>query len=302
MIFVEGTIFNIQRFSIHDGPGIRTTVFLKGCNLHCFWCHNPESLSSSFQIQYFPQKCIGCGKCVQLCKNNAHAIPEGVHLYERNKCVNCGMCAEFCYAEALILCGKKYTPEETLNVIKKDIHFYTDGGGVTFSGGEPLLQNEFLYQTIKLCFDNKINTAVDTAGCVAWENFESILPYTDLFLFDIKHCSSDMYKKYTGADIKIITDNLKNLLAAGKDVWVRIPVIPTFNDDCNTIKGICDLIYEIQCAADNKIKKLEFMPFHKIAKGKYESLNYKYKAAEFSVPDPQLIKTFYEIANEIINK
>jgi glycyl-radical enzyme activating protein len=295
-----GTIFNIQRFSIHDGPGIRTTVFMKGCNLHCFWCHNPESVSAKPQIQYFENKCIGCRSCT-ICPQSAHTFNDSMHIFNRSLCTGCGKCAEICYSEALILTGKEYKTNEVFNEIIKDKPFYSDGGGVTFSGGEPLLQAEFVSAVAKMCREAGISVAVDTAGCVGYKAFEAVLPYTSLFLFDIKHSYFERHKNYTGGDNRIIKENLRRLLQSGADIWIRVPLIPDMNASYDDVINIAHLVADIQFSAGKKIKKFEFMPFHGIAEGKYISLGKNYIASGKKTIDKSVITEYYAIINPIIN-
>ena len=201
---MKATIFDIQKNSFVDGPGIRTTVFFKGCNLHCQWCHNPESQSFEKQMLFYKDKCTGCGKCLEVCPN---------HL---KKCSFCGKCEIYCPSNARKICGKEYTSDEVLAEVIKDKAFYhNSNGGVTFSGGECMLQIEFLTEILKLCKENGIHTAVDTAGNVPWDYFKRILPFTDLFLYDIKVFSKEKHEKYTGVSNELILNNLKFLFESG---------------------------------------------------------------------------------------
>ena len=266
---MQGNLFDIQRFSIHDGPGIRTTVFFKGCNLHCAWCHNPESQSSVPQMMFYKNKCIGCGKCKEKCPN------------ELEKCELCGKCTIYCPHDARDICGKEYTVDEVLREILKDKKFYENsGGGVTFSGGECMLQIEFLTELLKSCKENGIHTAVDTAGHVSFETFEKIIPYTDLFLYDVKCFDSEKHKKYTGVPNELILDNLKKLLTTDTAVWVRIPIIPTVNDTAEEMKKIKE--YILSCG---KPKKVELLPYHSLGEHKYEALGKNLHS--FSVPSEE---------------
>ena len=193
---MKAVIFDIQRNSFVDGPGIRTTVFFKGCNMRCKWCHNPESQSAQKQMMYYKDKCTGCGKCAKVCPN------------QLKKCDFCGKCELYCPADARKICGKEYSADEVFNEIAKDKTFYENsGGGATFSGGECMLQIGFLCEILKKCKENGIHTAVDTAGNVPWEYFEKILPYTDIFLYDVKAFSEDLHKRGTGVSNKLILEN-----------------------------------------------------------------------------------------------
>ena len=234
---MKAIIFEIQRTSFVDGPGIRTTVFFKGCNLRCRWCHNPESQQPMPQMMYFKDKCTGCGECRKVCRYN----------FER--CDLCGECVKHCLHNARKICGREYTVDEVFDEIKKDKVFYDiSGGGVTFSGGECMLQTEFLAEILKKCRENGINTAVDTAGDTKFECFEKVIPYTDIFLYDIKALSDNIHIKYTGASNKRILENLRRISEDERcDIIIRIPVIPTVNDNPKELKKITDFIKKINC-------------------------------------------------------
>lgn len=274
----SGFVFNIQRFSISDGPGIRTTVFMKGCNMRCFWCHNPESQELYPQIQFFLQKCIGCLKCVKICPHHAQLFEQGKRVYLRSLCVNCGKCAEVCNSQALVLIGKEMTVSEVMEKVTRDLPFYKiSKGGVTFSGGEPLEQADFLRALLIECKKQNIHTAVDTAGNVSWEEFEKIIQYTDLFLYDIKCMDNEKHKQATGAENIRILENLRLIQSAGfqNEIWIRIPIIPGINDNEEEAKKVVNFIREFK-----GISKIDLLPFHKMGKEKYESLGMEYKAEE----------------------
>lgn len=257
---MKAIIFEIQRTSFVDGPGIRTTVFFKGCNLRCRWCHNPESQQPMPQMMYFKDKCTGCGECRKVCRYN----------FER--CDLCGECVKHCLHNARKICGREYTVDEVFDEIKRDKVFYDiSGGGVTFSGGECMLQTEFLAEILKKCRENGINTAVDTAGDTKFECFEKVIPYTDIFLYDIKALSDNIHIKYTGASNKRILENLRRISEDGRcDIIIRIPVIPTVNDNPKELKKITDFIKKINC------KKIEFLPYNPMAKYKYDALDMEF--------------------------
>ncbi len=269
-------IFDITRNSFVDGPGIRTTVFFKGCNLKCQWCHNPESQSSKKQMMFYRNKCTGCGKCKEICHNNLE------------KCDFCGKCELYCPQNARQICGKEITAEEILKEVIKDKSFYDiSGGGVTFSGGECMLQIDFLLEILKLCKENGIHTAVDTAGYIKWESFEKILPYTDLFLYDIKLFDNEKHKEYVGADNSLILENLKKLSFAGKEIIVRIPVIGGVNDSEEEMQSIADFLKPLN------ISKTELLPYHAMGEHKFEALNSHLK--RFYAPKEETLKKFREI-------
>ena len=251
---MKATIFDIERNSYVDGPGIRTTVFFKGCNLRCSWCHNPESQSAVPQMMFYKNKCTGCGKCTIYCHHDAREI-----------------------------CGKEYTVDEVLKEILKDKTFYDNsGGGVTFSGGECMLQIDFLEEILKECKKNGIHTAVDTAGHVPFECFEQIIPYTDLFLYDVKCYDSDKHRQYTGASNELILSNLGRLLKMGIAIWVRIPIIPTVNDSEEEMLNIKKFI--ISCGSPEKI---ELLPYHAMGEHKYAAIGKQVQT--FSVPSKEKI-------------
>ena len=269
---LSATIFDIQRNSYVDGPGIRTTVFFKGCNLHCAWCHNPESQSPTPQMLFYRSKCTGCGKCREKCPNALE------------KCELCGNCTIYCPHDAREICGEEYTVDGVLNEILKDKAFYENsGGGVTFSGGECMLQIDFLTGILKACKENGIHTAVDTAGHVPYERFEQILPYTDLFLYDVKCFDSEKHKQYTGVGNEVILENLKKLLATGTPLWIRIPIVPTVNDTKEEIQSIKRYIRA--CGAPEKI---ELLPYHAMGEHKYDAIGRTVE--KFSIPSAEGIK------------
>ncbi len=254
---MKAVIFDIQRNSFVDGPGIRTTVFFKGCNLRCKWCHNPESQAAEKQMMFYKDKCTGCGKCREVCPH---------HL---EKCDFCGKCELFCTSDARKICGKEYTVDEVFSEIVKDKLFYENsGGGITFSGGECMLQIGFLYEILKKCKENGIHTAVDTAGNVPWEYFEKIIPYTDMFLYDVKCITDNLHIEGTGVSNGQISDNLKALSSVFKgSIYIRIPVIGNFNDSTEEMTKISEFLKNINP------DKIELLPYHNIGNHKYTALN-----------------------------
>ena len=252
----KATIFDMVRGSYVDGPGIRTTVFFKGCNLACAWCHNPESQRIAPELMLYKDKCRGCGKCREKCP---HAL---------SSCDLCGRCALYCPHDARELCGREYTTDEVLQTVRKDKSFYeASGGGVTLSGGECMLQLDFIEELLQKCKEDGIHTAVDTAGCVPAAAFDRILPYTDLFLFDVKCIDSEKHKRYTGVGNEQILANLLRLLAMGQPLWVRIPIVPTVNDTVGEMEAIRDLL-----AVCGKPERVELLPYHAMGEHKYAAL------------------------------
>ncbi|MHC1695260.1 MAG: glycyl-radical enzyme activating protein [Eubacteriales bacterium] len=284
---LRADIFNIQHFSIHDGPGVRTVVFFKGCNLRCLWCHNPESVSRAPQLYYYGSKCIGCGKCVALCPQGAHCFDsDGTHHFDRTKCTECLSCVETCYAEALVGVGESVDVEHVMKSVRKEKPYFADTGGVTFSGGECMLQIDFLKELSKKCRAEGIRTAVDTAGNVPWSSFEKILPLTDLFLYDIKAADTSVHRALTGADNTLILSNLKKLSDSGARIWIRIPYIKECNGQ--QMEGIADIIGGI------KAERVELLPYHRLGGSKHASLGMS-EAPEYNVPDREDMKAVSEI-------
>ncbi len=268
---MKGLIFDIERNSFVDGPGIRTTVFFKGCNLKCVWCHNPESQDFKPQMMFYKDKCKGCGKCKEICPSP-------------NRCTLCGKCTIYCPVDARKVCGREYTVDEVFAEVIKDKAYYDNsGGGVTFSGGECILQTDFLLDILKKCKDNGIHTAVDTAGNLPFERFEKILPYTDLFLYDIKLFNSLLHKEYTGSDNALILDNLKKLFDSKAKIIVRIPVITGVNDNKEEIKKIKEFV--MSCG---KPEKIELLPYHRMGENKYGALGRE--CVRFSAPSNEIME------------
>ena len=270
-----GVIFNIQRYSIHDGPGIRTTVFLKGCPLNCWWCQNPESQLSGQEMIFWEDRCISCGACSTICPSGAIQIKNGIPVTEKEECILCGKCIEKCPALAREMIGKKVTAEEVIKEIEKDMVFYEESdGGATFSGGEPLVQSEFLEGLLNGCREKKIHTAVDTSGYISWEILNKICPKVDLFLYDLKLMDIERHKKYTGVSNEIILDNLKKLSSVHNNISVRFSVIPGINDDYQNIKETGEFLSSL------KITQVNLLPYHYIGIDKYKKVGRTYKLAE----------------------
>jgi len=288
---VKGIVFNIQKFSLHDGPGIRTTIFLKGCPLSCIWCFNPESQNSIREIGFNEQKCIDCRRCYTACESNALILKKNKRFFYKKKCNLCGKCINNCPTNALVMFGKEYSVEEIIKEIKKDIHFYKgSSGGVTLSGGEPFMQPRFALEILKKCKRTNIHTAVETCGYTNWRNIKEISKYLDLFLFDLKTMDSEKHKEATGKSNKLILDNLVKLSGLDKPIVIRIPLIPDFNNNAYNMERTAKFLKKL-----NNIKYVELMPYRRLGINKYKMLNREYGLNYVKTPSEEKIKYFYNI-------
>ena len=263
---MTGNIFEIKRFAVHDGDGIRTTVFFKGCPLRCVWCHNPEGLSAKGQLAYYAHKCIGCMECASVCEHGAHQLLDGAHILDRTLCQNCGKCADVCLGEALTFYGRTVSVDELLPTLLADREFYENsGGGVTLSGGECLLQANFCADLLSRLKAEGIHTAVDTCGYVPRETLDKVAPFTDIFLYDLKAFDEDVHIRLTGRSNDIILDNLLYLETLGKKVEIRIPYVPRANSD--QMDKIAHFI-----ASLHNITAVRVLAYHNFALSKYDAL------------------------------
>ncbi len=277
----SGLITHIQRFSVHDGPGIRTTVFLKGCQMRCAWCHNPETLRPDAEIQVFPERCIGCRTCETICRHGAHAFTETGHNYDRQLCVVCGECVDECYAKALVRVGEMRTAESVVADVLADRAFYEPTGGVTISGGEPLLQAEFTVDILAQSRQEGIHTAVETNLAWPWRVVEPLAAVVDLFLVDIKTMDDEAHRKWTGVSNRQTLDNLRQLDALGKKITVRTPVVVGVNERPQQIGAVADFLAPLR-----NLDQYELLPYHSLGTGKYESLGLDEPCPEFRAPAP----------------
>lgn len=296
----KGTIINIQRFTIHDGPGIRTELFLKGCPLKCEWCGNPESWKAYIQPGVYNSKCISrekCGSCEEVCpdKSMLNFVDGKLSSIDRNKCTNCLACHNECPADAIKQWGKTMTIDECMKEIRKDRGYYDrSGGGVTVSGGEPLLQSDFVAALFKLCKDEDINTCFESSFYGNWEDIEKVLPYTDLIISDIKHMDTNIHKRYTGVGNERILENLKKLISEDRELILRIPVIPNINDDMDNIRATADFILD---ELDGRVRTLQLLSFMRLGEEKYCSLGMPYKMEDVEVDREAFQEKVKEIAN-----
>jgi pyruvate formate lyase activating enzyme len=263
-----GLVFNIQKYSIHDGPGIRTTVFLKGCTLRCWWCHNPESQSPDPELSLIANHCIRCGQCVAVCPFGDNRPEPILPHVDRQRCIRCGQCVQVCTTGASEMVGQAMTVDDVLAEIVKDRIFYDDSaGGATLSGGEPLMQAEFCRQVLAACRAAGIHTAVDTCGAVPYEDLLSVAPLTDLFLYDIKVMDETRHREHTGAANRVILDNLRALGQRHDNIWLRVPVVPGLNDTAHDLREIARF-----AASVPGIRQCNLLPYHALGHGKTQRL------------------------------
>ena len=269
---VNGTVFDIQKFSLHDGPGIRTTVFLKGCPLRCVWCHNPESWSGEKQLLYAAERCVNCGSCTTLCLHGCHTADNfGKHNFERSRCTMCGACTKKCYTDALSLCGKEMSVEEVLEQVLKDkIFFENSGGGMTLSGGEPMAQFPFALELIRQAKAAGVHVAMETCGFAQESQYAQLIGLVDLFLFDIKSTDPAKHKEYTGQENALILKNLRFLDAEGVNFRLRCPLIPGLNDSEDDLRGIAELANTL-----SGISGIDVEPYHPLGVSKAAQLGIK---------------------------
>jgi pyruvate formate lyase activating enzyme len=277
---ITGIIFDIKKFSIHDGPGIRTTIFLKGCPLGCWWCHNPEGQAQQPELILRPKRCIGCSACLEVCERDAIVLEGDVISTQRERCKACGACVEVCYTEARQLVGRRMTVDQVMDEIQRDVAFYDQSsGGVTFSGGEPLAQPEFLHALLRACKARGLHTTLDTCGFATWDVLDGVREDVDLFLYDLKLADDARHRTFTGVSNEPILANLHSLSRRGHHIVLRVPIIPGINDDEENLQQIAML-----AAALPSLERVELLPYHGMGRDKYRRLGKVWRMAEVDPP------------------
>lgn len=278
----EGLIVKIQRYSIHDGPGIRTTVFFKGCPLRCQWCGSPETHNRYPEIGFYEDKCIKeCKECIGICPEGAISISGAKIKIDREKCTNCGECAKACPSGALTLLGYYISPDKLMEEIKRDRQFYdTSNGGITLSGGEPLYQHEFAKEIAQRCKNNGISVALDTCGCAKETSLKEVLKYVDLVLFDIKHMDPKKHRRYTGLNNRVILGNAFRISKEGFPLIIRYPLIPGINDQDGDLESLAEFVKDLDSA-----KRVNILPYHRMGVFKYGMLGRRFELQDLEAPD-----------------
>lgn len=282
---IKGTIFDIKKFSIHDGPGIRTTIFFKGCPLSCWWCHNPESQTPEPELMLWPDRCIRCGACISVCTQGAITWDSESMATDREKCTRCGACVEVCHAEARRIAGQEMTVAQVMAEIERDIPFYDEsGGGATFSGGEPMMQRIFLLALLRTCRQHEIHTAVDTCGFSTWEALDTIREHVNLFLYDLKLMDPAQHRAFTGVSNESILSNLQALSRHGHAIVLRVPLIPGVNDDDENIRQTGAFAANLP-----HLERVDILPYHRAGIDKYHRLDKDYGLPEIDPPTDEKV-------------
>jgi pyruvate formate lyase activating enzyme len=292
----SAVVFDIERYATEDGPGIRSVVFFKGCSLHCTWCQNPESQSAQRQVMYDRSQCVACRRCIEVCP--VGAVREDMSmgfLTQHETCTLCGACVNACFSDARTIVGRRMSLDAIMNEVRKDRAYYKEtGGGVTLSGGEPLLQADAARELCRLCKGEGIPTALETAGHVPWSSIEDVLPWVDLLYFDLKHIDSTEHRKYTGAPLDLILSNLKKAGECTENLVVRIPVIPGVNAREETLRRMFTFL-----AGSTRVRRVELLPFHRLGLGKYEGLGLSYAMAEVGNMSREQCAPFAELGRSL---
>ena len=263
-----GILFDVKRFALHDGPGIRTTVFLKGCPLSCSWCHNPEGQHAEAELLFWQERCVGCGACVPTCAAGAISMRGAIAQTDRAACTACGKCVDVCPESARAMVGEAWSVGRLLDEVERDVLFHDEsGGGITLSGGEPLAQAPFAISLLAECRRRRIRTAVDTCGFADWDDLESVAGMTDLFLYDVKHVDDDRHLELTGVSNERILENLRRLDNEGQALWIRYPIVPDLNDADEDVAALGELVAHLKA-----VEAIHLLPFHRGGEGKLERL------------------------------
>lgn len=284
----KALVFDIQKFSVHDGPGIRTLIFMKGCLLTCVWCSNPESQSRAPELAFYGERCVRANRCIEVCPTQAISVKENGLVLDKSLCNLCGKCVEACYAGAWKMFGMVVDVDHVMREIEKDAIFYRNsGGGVTFGGGEPLLYTDFISAVAKRCQSEGIPVAIETCGYVSWRNLESVLDNVGLVMFDIKHMDPKMHKELCGRSNQLILKNLKHLSQRDDiEVVVRVPIIPGLNDTEDNINNTARFVASLR----GNIKRVELLPYHKFGENKYERLGREYALKGLKIPSDERMR------------
>ncbi len=289
-----GMIFDIKKFSIHDGPGLRTTVFFKGCPLACVWCHNPESQRQGPEWMVYANRCLHCGACLDACPQGAITLEEQGPRTDEAVCLLCGACVTACYADARQLVGQRMSVAQVMAEIEKDVAFYDEGGGgVTFSGGEPLAQPDFLLALLRACREREIHTVLDTCGYASWSVLDRVRPYVDLFLYDLKVMDDERHRRLTGVSNVLILTNVRELAARGHRIRLRVPVIPGLNDDEDNLRRLGRFAADLP-----RLEGVDLLPYHATAADKYGRLERPYSLAEIRPPTQERMAELVAILAE----
>lgn len=291
---MDGIITSVQRMSVHDGPGIRSTIFMKGCNLRCRWCHNPETFSFAPELEWIKTKCIGCQACLDVCQTGALSLINGNISFHKGGCTACFDCIPECYPEALHKIGRRVTPESLFGEIEQDFPFFEEsGGGITISGGEPMLQKLFVISILKLFRTGGIHTALDTNLSVPWKHYEQLLPYTSLVMADLKAMDNELHEKWTGGDNSTIIRNIRNLDESGTPYFIRTPFIPGFNDSEKEFRSIAGLLSTLK-----NMKRFDLLPYHPLGNWKYVNLGVENPLEGVTAPASRYLQRYASILEE----
>lgn len=292
---MTGTVFNTQKFSIHDGTGIRTLIFMKGCPLRCIWCSNPESQRTGPEVMFVRSKCTGCGKCAALCREAA--VDDVTFDIDRSRCVKCGLCTSKCYAGAKKMTGRQVTVREMMELIEKDRIFYTNsGGGVTVGGGEPAMQHGFAEELLKACRESHIHTAIETCGYGRWQDICGMFDNADQIFFDLKAIDPELHRRLTGVSNELILHNAEQAAVRGKDVIFRIPLIPGCNDSLTNIEETGAFVGGL--SGNGRNVSIEILPYHDLGRDKYRWLDMDYGLEDTGKPDATQVEELKTILKD----